>query len=139
MNFGTALDLLKEGHRVTRTGWNGKGMWIALQVPDQHSKMRRPYIYMNPVDGDLVPWVASQSDLLAWDWMLVAQASVQPADTAKKTPTKAPKKAGKASYGLKADGTPKRKPGRPRKASQPAPVQPAVESPQPAEAVTEVA
>jgi hypothetical protein len=52
---------------------------------------------------------------------------------------KAPKKAGKASYGLKADGTPKRKPGRPPKASQPAPVQPAVETPQPAEAVTEVA
>ena len=114
-------------------------MWIALQVPDQHSKMRRAYIYMNPVDGDLVPWVASQSDLLAWDWMLVAQASIQPADTAKKTPTKAPKKAGKASYGLKADGTPKRKPGRPPKASKPVPVQPAIKTPQPAEAVTEVA
>lgn len=43
-------------------------MWLALQVPDAHSKMKRPYIYMSPVGGELVPWVASQSDLLADDW-----------------------------------------------------------------------
>jgi hypothetical protein len=69
--FGTALAHAKEGRRIAREGWNGKGMFLQLQVPDEHSKMRRPYIYMSPVDGDLVPWVASQSDLLADDWHLV--------------------------------------------------------------------
>jgi hypothetical protein len=43
-----------------------------MQVPDEHSKMKRPYLYMSPVDGDLVPWVASQSDLLAEDWIHVS-------------------------------------------------------------------
>lgn len=70
MDFSRALQALRQGQRVAREGWNGAGMWLALQVPDAHSKMRRPYIYMSPVDGDLVPWVASQSDLLAEDWQL---------------------------------------------------------------------
>lgn len=68
MNFGEALNALKSGGKVTRSGWNGKGMFVELQVPDEHSKMRRPYLFMSPVGGDLVPWVASQSDLLADDW-----------------------------------------------------------------------
>ena len=46
-------------------------MWIELQRPDEQSKMKRPYLFMSPVDGDLVPWVASQSDLLADDWILI--------------------------------------------------------------------
>jgi len=71
MNFGQAVELMKVGRKVTRDGWNGKGMWLALQVPDAGSKMGRPYIYMSPVDGDLVPWVASQSDMLGEDWKLV--------------------------------------------------------------------
>lgn len=71
MDFGQALHALKNGKKVARKGWNGQGMWLNLQVPDEHSKMRRPYIYMKPVDGQLVPWVASQSDLLANDWMIV--------------------------------------------------------------------
>ncbi|OKI54535.1 DUF2829 domain-containing protein [Micromonospora sp. CB01531] len=71
MDFGQALDELRQGKTVTRSGWNGKRQFLALQVPDEHSKMRRPYIYISPVDGDLVPWVASQSDLLAEDWLLV--------------------------------------------------------------------
>jgi len=69
MTFGEALECLHEGRRVYRGGWNGRGMWLALQAPDENSKMRRPYIYMSPVDGNLVPWVASQSDLLADDWI----------------------------------------------------------------------
>lgn len=72
MKFGDALDALHYGRKVTREGWNGKGMWLALQVPDKHSKMSRPYIYMSTVDSQLVPWVASQSDLLALDWQEVA-------------------------------------------------------------------
>lgn len=71
MNFGAALEALKDGLRVAREGWNGKGMWLAVQVPDEHSQMGRPYIYMRPVDGELVPWVASQTDLLAEDWTVV--------------------------------------------------------------------
>lgn len=68
MNFGEALDIIKTGGRVSRDGWNGKHMWLALQMPDEHSKMTLPYIYMSTVTGDLVPWLASQSDLLAADW-----------------------------------------------------------------------
>jgi hypothetical protein len=45
-------------------------MWLALQVPDANSKMSRPYIYMKTVNDELVPWVASQSDLLAADWQI---------------------------------------------------------------------
>lgn len=70
-DFGWALDVLKTGGRVQRAGWNGKGMWLALQVPDAHSKMSLPYIYMSTVTGDLVPWLASQTDVLAEDWVVV--------------------------------------------------------------------
>ena len=77
MNFGNALNGLKTGHKVARQGWNGKGLWLELQVPDAHSKMTLPYIYINyPNDaintpGARVPWLASQTDLLAEDWVLV--------------------------------------------------------------------
>lgn len=71
MNFGAALEALKDGLRVSRAGWNGKGMWLRwlqLQVPDAHSKMTLPYIFMFTAPGDLVPWLASQTDILADDW-----------------------------------------------------------------------
>lgn len=71
MDFGDALRALKSGRRVTRRGWNGAGQWLELQVPDEHSKMRRPYVFISPVGGDFVPWLASQSDMLAEDWELV--------------------------------------------------------------------
>jgi hypothetical protein len=67
-DFGWALNQLRAGKRVARDGWNGKGMWIELQVPGEHSKMTLPYIFMSTVTGDLVPWLASQTDLLADDW-----------------------------------------------------------------------
>lgn len=70
-NFGDALCALKSGQRITRSGWNGRGMYLSMQHPDRQSKMTRPYIYMLTVDGDLVPWVASQSDLLALDWAIL--------------------------------------------------------------------
>ena len=68
MNIGHAIEEMRRGNKVTRRGWNGKGQYIALQVPDEHSKMRKPYIYISPVDGELVPWLASQTDILADDW-----------------------------------------------------------------------
>lgn len=68
MNFGIALEELKQGNKVARKGWNGKGMWIELQRPTALSKMTLPYIFMSTVDKDLVPWLASQTDILAEDW-----------------------------------------------------------------------
>ncbi len=72
MTFSTALELLKQGKRLTRQGWNGKGMYVEVQYPDANSKMGLPYIFMRPVTGHLVPWVASHTDLLTDDWMEVA-------------------------------------------------------------------
>ena len=66
--FGKMLDYLKEGWRCSREGWNGKNMYIEIQVPDVHSKMSLPYIYMRTAQGDLVPWLASQTDILSDDW-----------------------------------------------------------------------
>jgi hypothetical protein len=78
-SFGIALSNLKLGYKVARRGWNGKGMWLELQVPDAHSKMTLPYLYLNyPADrngpypaGARVPWLASQTDLLEEDWVIV--------------------------------------------------------------------
>lgn len=66
--IGWAVDWLWNKGRVQRAGWNGKGMWLELQVPDEHSKMGLPYVYMSTATGQLVPWLCSQSDLLAQDW-----------------------------------------------------------------------
>jgi hypothetical protein len=71
MNFGQAIQALKDGKKVSRNGWNGKNMWLALQVPDANSKMSLPYIYMFTADAKLVPWLASQTDILAEDWGIV--------------------------------------------------------------------
>jgi len=80
MNFGQALEDLKIGAKVARMGWNGKGIFIELQVPDEHSKMTSPYIFIdttglqteNPdAPKSRVPWLASQTDMLAEDWVIV--------------------------------------------------------------------
>lgn len=77
MTFGLALECLKKGMHVCRAGWNGKGMWLELQRPDAHSKMTLPYVFLNyPADaqntpGARVPWLASQTDMLAEDWKIV--------------------------------------------------------------------
>lgn len=76
MDFGQALRALKRGDKVTRDGWNGKGMWLELQTPDKHSKMTLPYVYLvYPPDhqttpGAKVPWLASQTDMLSEDWAI---------------------------------------------------------------------
>lgn len=71
LTFGLAVEALKKGYIVQRKGWNGKNMWLQLQVPDSHSKMTLPYIYMCTVQGDFIPWLASQADMLAEDWCIV--------------------------------------------------------------------
>lgn len=71
-NIGWAVKQLLDGQRVARAGWNGKNMYLELQIQDAHSKMTQPYVYMKTVHNDLVPWTCSQSDLLAKDWESVA-------------------------------------------------------------------
>ena len=77
--FGDALEYLKQGHKLTRKGWNGKNIFIKLQKPDENSFMSAPYIYIDTTGLDTanpdapkvrVPWLASQTDMLAEDWML---------------------------------------------------------------------
>lgn len=71
MNFGQAIEALKQGKKVARAGWNGKGMHLELQRPNAHSKMTLPYIYMYTAQGNNVPWLASQTDMLSEDWTTV--------------------------------------------------------------------
>lgn len=68
MNIGQAINHLQEGGSVARAGWNGANQFLTLQVPDANSKMTLPYIYITTVQGDRVPWHASQTDILASDW-----------------------------------------------------------------------
>ena len=86
LNFGDALMLLKNGQKVARLGWNGKGMFLFL-VPGSVFKVNRPpllgiypegteisycpHIDMRTADGKIVPWLASQTDVLAEDWQIV--------------------------------------------------------------------
>lgn len=77
MNFGQALEQLNLGASVVRKGWNGQGQFLTLQTPDENSKMSLPYIYITTVQGDRVPWLASQSDMLATDWDLAVTAQAE--------------------------------------------------------------
>lgn len=86
MSFSHALEMIKAGKRVARTGWNGKGMFVFL-VNGSTFKVNRPpllgiypegteinyhaHIDMRTADGQIVPWLASQTDLLANDWQVV--------------------------------------------------------------------
>lgn len=77
MKFGEAITLLNAGHKVTRLGWNGKGMWLFLIVGNHWETTRglemlegRPWVGIKTVDNQFMPWVASQSDMLADDWMI---------------------------------------------------------------------
>ena len=89
LDFSDALRAIKQGDRVTRAGWNGKGMWVTLspgkvvKVSDlwaPHNRMLairrggeavvRPYLTMKTVDDEIVPWLASQTDVLAQDWQV---------------------------------------------------------------------
>jgi hypothetical protein len=83
-NFAQALDALNRGHLVAREGWNGKGMFLYLVKGSTFTVNRAPllgifppgteieyrsHIDMRTADGSHVPWVASQTDILADDWM----------------------------------------------------------------------
>jgi len=66
-SFSFVLYKIQIGAILTRKGWNGTGMWIALQVPDSKYKYL-PCICLHTSAGHLVPWVPSQTDILAVDW-----------------------------------------------------------------------
>lgn len=69
MDFSQALIQLKAGEIVTRTGWNGEGMWVKLDRAG--GEMDLPFLYMRTVHGFFVPWTASHTDILADDWKML--------------------------------------------------------------------
>lgn len=74
MDFGLALHYLKLNKKVARSGWNGKNMSLVLYAPVGQMFMDGkllPHIMMRTTQGDYVPWLASQTDILAVDWSLV--------------------------------------------------------------------
>ena len=86
LTFGHAIELMKIGKKVSRAGWNGKDMFLFL-VPGSTFKVNRaplmgiypegteinycPHIDMKTADGSVVPWLASQTDMLAEDWNVI--------------------------------------------------------------------
>jgi len=77
MTFGLAVEALKKGLKVARSGWNGKGLWLEYYQP--MADVDLPYIRMSyPVhsatypNGARVPWLASQTDVLAEDWCIAS-------------------------------------------------------------------
>ena len=81
MTFGFAIEAMKKGKKVARKGWNGKGMYL-FKSPKVGCQMHKQYtgkdindlqefIVMKAADDTLVPWLASQTDVLAEDWMII--------------------------------------------------------------------
>ena len=86
MSFGLAIEAAKKGAKITRRGWNGKGMFL-YYVPEGRYPARTDaaksiatedgkvdygaYIAMKTAQGNVVPWLASQADMLADDWEVV--------------------------------------------------------------------
>jgi hypothetical protein len=91
--FGEAIEALKTGQKVFRSGWNGKNMWLILisgdptnqSGDDGYGGMLKiydeleedmellPWIGMKTADGKFVPWLASQTDILACDWKIISE------------------------------------------------------------------
>lgn len=92
-DFGVALDHLRLGAKVCRKGWNGKGMFLFL-VPGSTFEVNRPpllgiyppgtkveycpHVDMKTADNKIVPWLASQTDVLAKDWEVVGYGDNEP-------------------------------------------------------------
>lgn len=94
MTFGMAIEAMKQGKKVARKGWNGKGMWLCIPLCDGPKEIPAtgiwgkpnaeyaeqnggtvkvvPYITMKAADGTIVMgWLASQTDMLSDDWQIV--------------------------------------------------------------------
>lgn len=80
ISFGDAIEALKDGRKVAREGWNGKGMWLKLVPKDlaesvtfQYEALNAlPWIGMKTADEKFVPWLASQTDILSEDWVVLS-------------------------------------------------------------------
>lgn len=87
MNFGLAIEAMRKGEKVARAGWNGKGMYVFLIGIDpthpgiggwtytngkNDNMPLLPFIAMKTADNKVVPWLASQTDMLAEDWQITA-------------------------------------------------------------------
>lgn len=93
LNFGHALELLKTGERVQRSGWNGKNMFLFMVQGSYNLEVNRepllsilgegtlftyqPHIDMFTANGTIVPWLCSQTDMLAEDWQVYPNAGDQ--------------------------------------------------------------
>jgi hypothetical protein len=88
LNFGEALAHLKNGYCVAREGWNGKGMWLCLissdgyklsntnytSIPEYDDEPHLlPWVGMKTANSGFVPWLCSQTDMLAEDWTVLAE------------------------------------------------------------------
>lgn len=91
MNFGQAIEALKAGKKVSRAGWNGKGMWLILVPGTKAVEFTEgsPYYKAGLQSGEILPhidmyttnsegrramlpgWLASQTDMLSEDWVIV--------------------------------------------------------------------
>jgi hypothetical protein len=85
LNFGQAIEAMKKGSKVQRSGWNGKGMWIKV-IPGRKFKADGNKDFMNSIgeieicshidmfsadEKQVVGWLASQTDILAEDWRII--------------------------------------------------------------------
>lgn len=96
MTFGLAIEAAKQGKKIAREGWNGKNMWLVYQkgypdgIPINKNTAEatgikegticyfRPYLMMKTVnDNEFIPWLASQADMLADDWVIVNDSTPQ--------------------------------------------------------------
>lgn len=85
MNFGQAIELLKEGKSLQREGWNGKNQYIELATNISYVNANKEIINVNHeaignkaiafvgTSGVQLGWLASQSDMLANDWKVVEE------------------------------------------------------------------
>ena len=87
--FSFALEAVKQGKKIARTGWNGKGMYVTYKpgypdgvaanaataqahgIPEGTNIIYCPYLEMKTADDKLVPWLVSQTDALADDWQIL--------------------------------------------------------------------
>jgi hypothetical protein len=89
LTFSAALEAVKQGKKIARAGWNGIGMYVVYKpgypegvpcnpatakahgIPEGTKIVYSPYLEMKTADNKLVPWLISQTDALADDWLVV--------------------------------------------------------------------
>jgi hypothetical protein len=67
LDFSLALDAAKAGYKVSRIGWNGKGMYVYVR----RDPVVQPYLCLYAADGKEYAWTVSQADVFAEDYCIV--------------------------------------------------------------------